>query len=120
MRKGGDELDQNMGKDFADSSFAGLGPYVAPDGGNCCGFILTKSGEPCWRFARHGSLQLGNGKMQIKETDQAVHLLVYIHFCEARAEERSARSEATKECRRNRGIARRRENGKRKGKSLEV
>ena len=29
--------------------------------------------------------------MQLKETDQAAHLPVYIHFCAARAAERSAR-----------------------------
>ena len=42
--------------------------------------------------------------MQIKETDQAAHLPVYIHLCEAQAVERSIRSETAKSYRKQRGI----------------
>ena len=53
--------------------------------GDVCGSIITQNREPSWRVAKHGSFQLNRDKMQMKETDQAAHLHVYIHFCEARA-----------------------------------
>ena len=73
----------------------------------CCGFTITKKSETSWRVARHGSIQLAKDQMQIKETDQAAHLPVYIHLCEAQAVERSIRSETAKSYRKQRGIKRR-------------
>ena len=65
--------------------------------GDCCGFVLTKSGEQNWRVARHGSFQLNKEKMQLKETDLAAHLPICMHLCEPRANERRARSKAAKQ-----------------------
>ena len=48
-------------------------------------------------------------KMQMKETDLAAHLLVCMHLCETRANERSARSEAAEQHRKKRGTEGRRE-----------
>ena len=45
---------------------------------------------PKRRDAKHGCLRLNEEKLQIKEEDQAAHLALYIHLCEARAAERSA------------------------------
>ena len=70
-----------------------------------CGFTKTKKSEKSWRVAR---------RMQIKETDQAAHLPVYIHLCEAQAVERSIRSETAKSHRKQRGINRRREKRRKK------
>ena len=80
------------------------------DSGDCCGFKTKKNHVPNWRVAGHGrpSLQLKKEKMHTKETDQAAHLLIYIHFCEARAAERIARGEPAKQYRRTRGVGRRR------------
>ena len=68
---------------------------------DCCGFTITKKSEPSWRVARRGSFQLNKDKMQIKETDQAAHLPVYMHLCEAQTVERSIRSETAKSSRSN-------------------
>ena len=86
------------------------------ESGDCCGCTKTKKSETSWRVARHGSFQLTKDQMQIKETDQAAHLPVHIHLCEAQAVERSIRSETAKTYRKQRGIKRRRE--KRKKTSL--
>ena len=79
------------------------------ESGDCCGFTMTKKSEPRLRVARHGSFQFNKGIVQIKETDQAAHLPVYIHLCEAQTIERSIRSETAKSDRKQRGIKRRRE-----------
>ena len=78
------------------------------ESGDCCGFTTTKKSEPSWRVARHGTFQLNKDKMQIEERDQAAHLLVYKHLCEAQTVERSIRSETAKSYRKRRGIKRRR------------
>ena len=62
----------------------------------------------------HGSFQFNNDKMPIKETDQAAHLPVYTHLCEAQIVERSIRSETAKSYRKQRGIKRRREKRRKK------
>ena len=54
--------------------------------------------------------------MQIKETDQAAHLPVYMHLCEAQTVERSIRSETAKSFKKQRRTEKRRE--KRKKESL--
>ena len=79
------------------------------ESGDCCGFAMTKKSEKSWRVARHESIQLNKDKLQIKETDQAVDLPVYIHLCEAQTVERSIRSETAKRDRKQRGIKGRRE-----------
>ena len=61
-----------------------------------------------WRVARHGSLQLNKDTIQIRVTEQATHLPVFVHFCESHIAERSARSKAAKGYRRKRGGERRR------------
>ena len=66
------------------------------ESGDCCSFTTTMKSEPSWRVARHGSFQLNRNKMQMEERDQAAHLLVYIHICEAQTVERSIRSETAK------------------------
>ena len=77
------------GRTFA--VIAGLGSTVGPDGG--IGRLLRS-------HCRRGSFQLNNAKMQIKETDLAVHFLsTCMHHCEPRANERSARREAAKQYR---------------------
>ena len=83
---------------------------------DCCGFTITKKSEPSWRVARRGSFQLNKDKMQIKETDQAAHLPVYMHLCEAQTVERSIRSETAKSYKKQRRTEKRRE--KRKKESL--
>ena len=70
---------------------------------DCCGFTITKKSEPSWRVARRGSFQLNKDKMQIKETDHAAHLPVYMHLCEAQTVERSIRSETAKSYKKQRG-----------------
>ena len=50
-----------------------------------------------WQGARHGSPQLNNEKMQIRENDQGAHFLVFVQLCESRTAEHGARSEAAKE-----------------------
>ena len=76
-----------------------LPPDVVPmwcqlkESGDCCGFTTTKKSEPSWRVARNGSFNFKKDKVQIKEIDQAAHLPVYIHLCEAQTVERSIRSE---------------------------
>ena len=70
---------------------------------DCCGFTTTKKSEPSWRVAMHGSFQLNNDKVPIKETGQAAHIPVYIHLCEAQPVERSIRSETAKSYRKQRG-----------------
>ena len=77
---------------------------------------MIKKSEKSRRVARHGDVQFGNDKMQIKETDQAVDLPVYLHLSEGQTVERSRRSETAKNCWKQRGIKRRRE--KRKKESL--
>ena len=47
--------------------------------------------------------------MQIKETDQAVDLPVYLHLCEAQTVQRGIRSDTAKSYRNQHGIKRRRE-----------
>ena len=69
---------------------------------DCCGFIITKKNEPSWRVAEHGSVQLNEVKMQIKETDQAAHFSVYMYLCEAQTVERSIRCETAKSFRKQR------------------
>ena len=100
-----------MGKDTSDSSTR-RGSNVKS--GGCCGFT-TKKSETSWRVARHGSFQLTKDQMQIKETDQAAQLPVYIHLCEAQAVERSIRSKTAKSYRKQRGIKRRRKKRKKLG-----
>ena len=73
-----------------------------------CGFTITKKNETYWRVARHGSFQLNKDKMQVKETDQAAHLPVNIHLCEAKTVERSIRSETAKNYRQQRRTERNR------------
>ena len=63
------------------------------ESGDCCGFTTTKKSEKSRRVARRRSFQLNRHKVQIKETDQAAHLPVYMHLCEAQTVERSIRSE---------------------------
>ena len=38
------------------------------ESGDCCGYMLTRSGEPSWRVARHGSFQLNKERMQINRS----------------------------------------------------
>ena len=79
------------------------------ESGDCYGFTTTKKSEPSWRVAMHGTFQLNKDKMQIEERDQAAHLPVHIHLCEAQTVERSIRSETAKSDRKQRGIKSRRE-----------
>ena len=44
--------------------------------------------------------------MQVKETDVAAHLPIYMHLCETRANDGSARSEAAKQYSTKRGTER--------------
>ena len=57
---------------------------------------LTKRRQTC-------VLPSNKGKVQVSETDQTGHLLVYIHLCESRAAERSTRGDAAKQFRKKRG-----------------
>ena len=63
------------------------------ESGDCCGFILTESGEQNWRVASHESIQFNKDKMQIKETDLAAHLHIYMHLCEPREKKRNDRTQ---------------------------
>ena len=91
-----------MGRDASDPS-AGLGSDVEPDGGIWRLLRFHSTTEGVNRAGElqgmHRSFQLNKEKTQIKETDLAAHLLVYIHLCESRATERSARSEAARQYR---------------------
>ena len=92
------------------------------ESGDCCGFIQKKSGELKWRVARHAKFQLNKDKMQIKETDPAARLPVYIHLCESRAEKKKKGAHAVRppSSTENSGTERRREKRKRKEKTFEL
>ena len=99
-------IEEAWRRDVVDSS-AGCGPNVGPDGG-LRRLLWPHIDMTNWRVARHDSQKMCRQeqltkrrqcgvlpgmkeKIQIRETDQAAHLLVYIHL---RAAEWSARSEA--------------------------
>ena len=92
------------------------------ESGDCCGFIQKKSGELKWRVARHGRFQLNKGKMQIKETDLAAHLLsssTSVNHAQKK-KKKGAHAVRPPSSTDNSGTERRREKRKRKGKTFEL
>ena len=83
---------------------------------DCCGSIITKQSESSWLVAKHGSFQLNKTRCKLKEKDQAAHLPVYIHLCEAQTVQRRIHSETAKSHKEHRRTEKRRE--KRKKESL--
>ena len=85
-----------MGRDAADSSTR-LGSDVEPDGGLRRLQWAHINKDERYKLAYREARKLPTRQRKdAKKMDQTEHLSVYIHLCETRAAERSARSESAK------------------------